>query len=672
MMDHNNRNCTTMKMRHVFLWMGLVSAIAADAPGGDDWVTAMPKEFEGAINNPLKGFRSYHSDGYGLLHRQYIGWNAIELSDEDTVERIIARTNEITRLRGRSFGELNIKLVPRVYLDWDGTLGTAKRPRQHWPTDMAQFDYDSPKFRERLKRLAAKLGQAWDNDPRIFAVQMGLIGYWGEHHDPAPTKSQRRLLVDAFKEAFRNKPILVRHTDAEFMEAGFGIYYDTFANVSREPPHGDKHQFPWQATHIYPDIWKHAPIEGEVEYNWQKERKDANPEGTFGRTPDETMTEPAYRRYMIDKIRRYHTTYLGWISNYTSADPVVLRGAGDLQKAFGYRFVVDSLSYPVVCQPGGDLSLRMSVRNTGSAPFYLNWPVAVALLDPQNGKPVWSAPLGGIDVRRWLPGEDWDSDAFAYRVPAKQYDASGSATLPEKISPGEYILAIGILDREGGMVPSVRFAIQNYLSGGWHPFGVIGIGAVPRDTALKGVTFDSPAFDRTLSYQVPEELLAVQPPPAPKVTPMPRWAPDPRVELINPWRYWVLTRRSDTIEKRVSADGPVEGPAGRRVLSVVGDYGRGSNLSYTFFNHGKLAPGRYRFSCRVKGTTGLTVRFDVADGWRGVINGVAVPLSAQWREHEIEFDVKVAFEKETRLRIGLPTDASGEFHLTNPHLRRTD
>ena len=52
-------------------------------------------------------------------------------------------------------------------------------------------------------------------------------------------------------------------------------------------------------------------------------------------------------------------------------------------------------------------------------------------------------------------------------------------------------------------------------------------------------------FASTLSYHVPEELLAVQSPPVPKVTPMPRWKPDPKVELLNPWRYWVLIRRSD-------------------------------------------------------------------------------------------------------------------------------
>lgn len=84
----------------------------------------------------------------------------------------------------------------------------------------------------------AKLGQAWDEDPRIFAVQMGLIGHFGEHHHPAPTAEQRRLLAEAFKKAFKHKPVLVRHNDAEFMQAGFGIYYDTFANISREPPVG--------------------------------------------------------------------------------------------------------------------------------------------------------------------------------------------------------------------------------------------------------------------------------------------------------------------------------------------------------------------------------------------------------------------------------------------------
>ncbi|MCL4181467.1 MAG: hypothetical protein KJ072_27475 [Verrucomicrobia bacterium] len=106
---------------------------------------------------------------------------------------------------------------------------------------------------------------------------------------------------------------------------------------------------------MYREIWKRTPIEGEVEYNWQKQRESAKPAETFGHTPDETMTVPAYRRYMIDKIRRYQASYL-------------------------------------------------------------DWPVAVGLLDPATKRPVWSVPLSGMDIRKWLPGEDWDTIEFEIKT----------------------------------------------------------------------------------------------------------------------------------------------------------------------------------------------------------------------------------------------------------------
>src|SRR5512141_2004813 len=100
------------------------------------WVTVVPPVFHGAINNPLKGFRDYKKDGYGLLKRQYIKWNEIEVCADDSVERLIAHTKKITETQGKRFADLNVKLVPRVYLDWNGTSG-----RQHWPADLHTFDY---------------------------------------------------------------------------------------------------------------------------------------------------------------------------------------------------------------------------------------------------------------------------------------------------------------------------------------------------------------------------------------------------------------------------------------------------------------------------------------------------------------------------------------------------
>ena len=633
------------------------------------WVTVVPAEFQGAINNPLKGFRDYKKDGYGLLERQYIKWNEIEVSADDSVERIIAHTNKITSTKGKRFEDLNVKLVPRVYLDWNGETASNKNPQQHWPADLHTFDYDSPAFQDRLRRLVEKLGLAWDDDPRIFAVQMGLIGHFGEHHHPAPTADQRRLLVEAFQKAFKNKPVLVRHTDPEFMAGGFGIYYDTFANITREPAEGPKDQFPWQAMNVYPDIWKRAPVEGEVEYHWQQQRESSKPKETFGLTPDETMKVPGYRRYMIDKIRRYHASYLGWIDNYNDSDSEVLAGAAELQKVFGYRFVLDSVSYPLALPPGQKLTVKLSVRNTGSAPFYLDWPVAVALLDPGTKQPVWSAPLSDVDVRNWLPGEEWDSAAFAYRRPAAPHHVEGHAALPEDLKSGKYIVALAILDRQGGMMPSVRFATENYFRGGWHPLGFIGIGEAPAEPALKQVKFDSPAFDDSLSYKVPEKLLAVKAPPLPQVNAVQPWSPDSKKELINPWRYWTLQADGHTLEKKIRSDGPVEGPAGRHVIRVTGDFGRDSRLEYTFGSDYRLDRVRYRFAFRVRGTPGQAVEFELADGWRGVSKEPAISLTGQWQEHTIEFEIKTTFKDETTLRFRLPRGVKGTFDLTDTRLR---
>jgi hypothetical protein len=640
----------------------------------DGWVTVVPPEFTGAINNPLKGFRAYKPGGYGLVERTYIKWQDIEAGADDTVERIIAHTNRITVTRdGRRFEDVNAKLVPRVFLDWNGTKG-----RQHWPADLHTFDYDSPEFQQRLRRLVAKLGEAWDNDPRIFAVQMGLIGYWGEHHSPAPTAEQRRLLTEAFQQAFKHKPVLVRHNDPEFMAAGFGIYYDTFANLSREPPDGPKNQPPWQLTHMYPEAWKRAPIEGEVEYNWQKTRvSTAKPTETFGLTPDETMRVPAYRRYMIDKIRRYHASYMGWISNYDAANREVLAGAAELQQAFGYRFVLEAASYPLVVPPGANLTVKLTVRNTGSARFYLDWPVAVALLDPATRQPVWSAPLTGVDIRHWLPGEDWDSVAFSYRRPAVSYQATGQAGLPPDIKPGHYIVALAILDRQGGMVPSARFAIGNYFRGGWHPLGIVGVGAAPKDAALRNVPFDSPAFDDSLAYKVPDALRAVQAPPLPPIAAVTPWRPDPKVELINPWRYWTLEGNARGANKTIRFDAPEAGAASRRVIQVTGDYGPGTSLRYSLGKGVNLDAGRYRLAFRVRGTPGQTVDFELADSvdfqsadaTRAVTAKKSIPLTDEWQEHRLEFEIGAPFKEQTVLRFRLPRQATGTLELTDTRLK---
>jgi hypothetical protein len=273
--------------------------------------------------------------------------------------------------------------------------------------------------------------------------------------------------------------------------------------------------------------------------------------------------------------------------------------------------------------------------------------------------------LSGVDIRKWLPGEDWDSAAFAYRRPAMPHHDEALATLPADIKPGQYILALALLDRQGGMMPSARFAIKNYFRGGWHPLGFIGVGETPKEAALKNLKFDSPAFDDSLHYTVPEKLLLVKTPPVPQVKAVTPWTPDPNIELINPWRYWILHPPCSSLEKQILTDAP----GNRRVIRVTGDFGRSSSLYYSIGKAAKLDRGRYRFAFRVRGTPGQSVVFELADGWRKIAEETPIPLTDEWQEHSIEFEINTKFTDETTLRFRLPGNVKGTFDLTDTRLK---
>ena len=65
--------------------------------------------------------------------------------------------------------------------------------------------------------------------------------------------------------------------------------------------------------------------------------------------------------------------------------------------------VIDRFSYPAKITPGEPFSVSLTVRNTGSSPFYYNWPVSLRLLDWRTRKAVWQQSFQSIDIRTRLP-----------------------------------------------------------------------------------------------------------------------------------------------------------------------------------------------------------------------------------------------------------------------------
>jgi hypothetical protein len=492
-------------------WLISLCLIILSAPGvfpsnpppRQEIVVLKPEESTTAIRNPLKGFRSNYLHPFATLNKTYIRWSDLENVASDGVDKIRRYCDE----RWKGYPQHNMKAIPRVW------LYMPNEPIGGWPSDLDAGDYSSPRFRERVVRLVRKLGEAWDNDPRVAYVEMGIIGYWGEHHHPAITKEMEKVLGDAFAVAFKKKLVMIRYP-RDFQGYGFGIYWDSWAHYQQN----ESKEEGGKGIAALGDLWKTAVIGGETAYDWGDYR--VHP----GDDPNDTLGSPEHLDFLLDTIRRYHCNHLGVVADYDSKKPEVLQGAETVQKALGYRFVLEEVRYPKVLHAGEGFGISFVVRNVGSSPFYYNWPVELSLLDPATRQPVWKENFRGVDVTKWLPGDRWETDYRipvvrpgerdasgkqvdfgaiidhkAYLAPPQRYVARGAFTLSKQIPPGRYIVALAILD-PAGMLPSARFAIKNYFIGGRHPIGYVGVGTEISTAEIDPRLFNEVADDATLHY----------------------------------------------------------------------------------------------------------------------------------------------------------------------------
>ncbi len=499
-----------MSHQHFFKWTAifLASVYCFDAVAADETVVIHPAIYDGPIRNPLMGFigpiNGRHE--FATLAREYVRWNAIENSASDGVDKLRAYSDA----HWANVAEKNIKIIPRVFLEWPKSSGGGQDEAywpidSYWPADLPR-DFASEQFKQRVVRMIAKMGEAWDCDPRIAFIEMGIVGPWGEQHHPSVSIEMQTLMGDAFTKAFKHKLVVNRYP-WDFKDYQFGIHWDSFGNPGWE-----------MRTHV-PDLegrladrWKTAPMAGEMAFSIDPKSAKLR----LGSSPTDAVANHADT--LVQYIRRWHWNALGWVSNYDAKNANAATGAARIQSAFGYRFVIDEVQYSARVEPGEKLSLAFKVRNLGSAPIYDNWPVEVSLLNPTSRESVWKTNFAKLDIRQWLPGGfsdqgkglvigDKDRTGFEwktgldYDIRPASYDIRGGFKLPRDLPAGEYILALSILD-PAGKLPCARFAIKNYFKGGHHPIGKIGVGQTVLQPELASVIFDDLASDKSLHYLV--------------------------------------------------------------------------------------------------------------------------------------------------------------------------
>lgn len=464
-------------------------------------VVVHPQPYAGPLRNPLMGFLGTRNGQheYAALTREYVAWNKIENAADEGADKL----REYADKNWSGLPALNMKVIPRVFLEWPkpGTNAESYWPiDSYWPADLPR-DFASEQFKDRVRRMVAKMGEAWDNDSRVAFIEMGIVGPWGEQHHPSLTAEMQKELGDAFKTAFTNKLVMNRYP-WDFKDYQFGIHWDSFGN-----PGWEMSQHVPLFENALAERWKTAPMGGEMSFAPTSAPR-------LGRTPNEAVAQHADT--LIRYVRRWHWSLLGWVSDYDPKIPEVATNAARLQSAFGYRFVLDEVRYPERVLAGGNFPVSFTVRNLGSAPFYYRWPVEVSLLDPQTHAPVWKANFTAVDIRHWLPGNfsdigkgqptgdkanagfAWDT-GLEYDLPPVANKIKSDFKLPKDLPKGEYLVALAILDPAGQM-PSVKFATENYFTGGRHPMGRLGVDQKPQTTTLDGVTFDALNADKTLHY----------------------------------------------------------------------------------------------------------------------------------------------------------------------------
>jgi hypothetical protein len=244
-------------------------------------------------------------------------------------------------------------------------------------------------------------------------------------------------LIDIWFKAFPATHLLMNFDEPEALhygtQKGAGWRFDCVGDLRTKFAHM-LDLYPEQIVRAgIQDVWKKNPVSMEtcgVPGSWLKQGWDVN--------------------YILDEALRWHITSMNVKS---SPIPPEWKSAFDqFQKKMGYRFELRRIEYPKSIRSGGAMDLKMWWVNSGVAPVYD--PYILALQFHSSSKDfVVEVPA---DVRQWLPGDALVEEAIP--LPA--------------IADGDYQMRVGLLDPRTHK-PAIKLGIEGRTQDGWYDIGTI-------------------------------------------------------------------------------------------------------------------------------------------------------------------------------------------------------
>jgi hypothetical protein len=284
-------------------------------------------------------------------------------------------------------------------------------------------DFEDESTLAVLQKLLSEIGKQFDGDSSLHHIDIGYVGLWGEWHTSdtkpkiaMPSAEVQRRIIDMHFDAFPKTPKLMQLQGVPglryALQKGAGLRADCLADPSTF------------MMKLYPltllaagavDSWKESPVVFEICWkleDWSK--KGWNSEAIF-----------------TTALERYHASLI----NTKSADiPADIRPAFDrMLERIGYRFTIKELRHQKTVLSTAPLNLTLIIENSGVAPCYGDFRVAIRLRPKDGSGPEFMLPTEARLCKQG-PGR--------FRLNAI------STTAHTNIPSGKYDLGIGIVRGE--------------------------------------------------------------------------------------------------------------------------------------------------------------------------------------------------------------------------------
>lgn len=388
------------------------------------------------LRNPLKGWVVWGEDHDqppqpSTLFFSYRSWR--ELEPQEGVWDFESWETDIWQY----WIDQGMKGILRVYVDYPGRQSGMPQ----WLVDQGirlteypQYnggfspDYTNPLFIEKAEILIQKLGERYNNDPRVAFVDVGILGHWGEWHT-YPTshlfarRNVQQRVVEAYQKYMPEKKTMLRYPEPWTALLSVGYRDDCF--YSDTDGEEDWQFFRRIESANATEVWKTQPYSGEF------------CGGGSGAISD-TLEDP---EKCIRLLREGHFSHLGPAGGTMRARDDAHQATIDtMLKTMGYRYVLRQAQMVNQASAGESITVQLRIENTGSAPFYYPWKMEAVWLD-ESGLERSRTALD-TDIRTLLPGI---------------HDLKFEITVPSIHANQNMQLAVEIPD-PSGLGPSIQFA----------------------------------------------------------------------------------------------------------------------------------------------------------------------------------------------------------------------